>query len=91
MQTNIDALAARLRLSPYQTYVLAQNGYKYNLNKVKKIGDMVYAPYRCDSARGFWDEIEKILFGPRADLIGADRMIAYDRRRINTREFADRA
>lgn len=89
MQTNIDILAARLRLSPYQTYVLTRNGYKYNLNKIKKIGNLVYAPYRCNLARGFWDEIEKIFFGPRADLIGVDRMIVSDRRRINMRDFTD--
>jgi hypothetical protein len=84
--TSIDELSNRFQLSPYQIWVIRQNAYKYNLDKVRKFGQYVYAPYKCNLTRGFRDAIEKLLFGPRADLIGLDKMLAIDRRKINTQE-----
>jgi hypothetical protein len=77
---NIDDLIARYRLSPYQTWVVSRNAYKYNLERIRKLGNFVYAPYKCNIARDWRDAIEKLLRGPRADLIGTDRMIATDER-----------
>lgn len=80
-------MTRRFDLSPYQIYVLTRNGYKYNLAGIKKFGAAIYAPYHCEIPRGFRDMIEKLLFGPRADLIGSDRMIISDRRGINIRKM----
>jgi hypothetical protein len=86
--TTVDDLINRFRLSPYQIWVLGRNAYKYNLDKVRMFGRMVYAPYKCNLARGFRDAIEKLLFGGRADLIGPDRMLAHDQRRIRARKMS---
>jgi len=72
-----------LGLTAYQSYILGEYGYKYNLRRVRKIAGHVYAPYRCDAARGFRDAIKKMIYGPRADLIGPDCIVAYGERRIN--------
>jgi hypothetical protein len=88
VKADIDFLTKRFDLSPYQIYVLTRNGYKYNMNRIKKCGSAIYAPYQCGLARGFRDGIEKLLLGPRADLIGADRMIVSDQRGINLRKIA---
>jgi len=87
MNADIESLCERLKLSPYQIYVLTQHGYKYNLQKVKKFGNLVYAPYRCNIPRSFSDGIGKLLFGPRADLIDTDRIIISDQRRINIKKI----
>jgi hypothetical protein len=87
VMTDIDDLSNRFRMSPYQIWILRQNAYKYNLNKIRKFGHCIYAPYKCNLARSFQDAVKKILFGPRADLIGTDRMLASDQRRINIKRM----
>jgi hypothetical protein len=89
MQRDIDYINRRFNLSPFQVYVITRNGYKYNMDKIRRVGDAIYAPYRCGIPRSIRDALEKIIFGPRADLIGADRMIASDTRRMGRRRFAD--
>ncbi|MDR1337672.1 MAG: hypothetical protein LBJ73_01430 [Rickettsiales bacterium] len=75
-------LSQHLRLTPYQTYVLENNGMKYDLSRLVKRGDILYAPYLCDDRRGVTEFCARILFGRRADLIGTDRMLVRDRRGI---------
>ena len=83
MSYDVDFLTQKLGLTPFQSYVIRRNGYKYNMNGLKKSGPLVYAPYRCEIPRGFRDAVEKIIFGPRMDIIGGDRMIASDTRRVS--------
>jgi hypothetical protein len=78
----LDRLAGTLHLTPYQLYVLEQNGDKYDFNKLAKHGDILYAPYKCEISRSFQDSIKKLLLGPRADLIGRDSLLVFDRRGI---------
>ncbi|MDR1027535.1 MAG: hypothetical protein LBL46_03920 [Rickettsiales bacterium] len=85
MSYDMDFLTRRLGLTPFQSYVIRQNGYKYNMSNLKKFGPVVYAPYRCGIPRGFRDAIEKLLYGPRMDVIGTDRMLASDTRRVRLR------
>jgi len=77
---HLDELYYRYNLTPFQMFILNQNGYKYNLNKIRKIGKTIYAPYKCEISRSFYDSIQKILRGPRMDIIGPAEMLATDTR-----------
>jgi hypothetical protein len=81
-QRQIEMLARYLRLTPYQAYILEKNSTKYDFRRLVKRGGILYAPYRCDDRRGLAEYCARMLFGPRADLIGADRILASDRRGI---------
>lgn len=78
----IDQLTEKFQLTPYQAYILAKNGYKYDLGGLVKRGDVLYAPYRCRISSGFGDWCAKIIHGPRADLIGSDRLFVHNTRGI---------
>jgi hypothetical protein len=75
-------LNMHLRLTPYQLYVLGHNISKYDAHGVMQRGDVVYAPYAHDDATNVWDFLCRIFIGPRADLIGANQMLAYNQRGI---------
>lgn len=47
-----------------------------------KQGNLLYAPYRCNDSCGICDFFSKVINGPRADLIGADRMLIKNQRGI---------
>ncbi|MDR1360872.1 MAG: hypothetical protein LBJ18_01000 [Rickettsiales bacterium] len=81
-KTAVMKLSDLLRLTPYQSYILEQNGEKYNLDRLIKKGVVLYAPYRCTASRGIGDCIAKVFRGPRADLIGSDRILVRDQRGI---------
>ncbi|MCL2737281.1 MAG: hypothetical protein FWE17_00245 [Alphaproteobacteria bacterium] len=81
-KTQIEQLSERMGLSPYQSYILAINGHKYKLDSLVKRGDVLYAPYYCELTRDARDYFGKILYGPRADLIGPDRMLVIGQRGI---------
>ncbi|MDR1361232.1 MAG: hypothetical protein LBJ18_02895 [Rickettsiales bacterium] len=74
-KTYLEKISERLRLSPYQTYILSMNMQKYNMDRLIKRGDVLYAPYRCSLPRDTKDYFSKMFLGPRADLIGTDRML----------------
>jgi hypothetical protein len=74
----VSVLCDQLRLSPYQSYILQNNSKKYDLGRLIKRGGVLYAPY----ARIDTNIFARILFGPRADLIGADRLLIHDRRGV---------
>ncbi|MDR0741827.1 MAG: hypothetical protein LBF28_03570 [Rickettsiales bacterium] len=78
----VEMLAQHLRLTPYQTYVLGNNSSKYDFSRLVKRGSVLYAPYLCDDKHSAIDYCSRLLFGPRADLIGADKMLIRDRRGI---------
>ncbi|MDR0449290.1 MAG: hypothetical protein LBG89_02395 [Rickettsiales bacterium] len=78
----VERLIAIMKLSPYQAYVLQNYGHKYKLNSLKKKGPVLLAPYRNESARNFSDAIQRVLMGPRADLIGSDRILVQGQRGI---------
>lgn len=80
--TSAKRISERFHLSPYQFYILSQNAHKYDLERLQKRGDILYAPYKCHLARNARDYVDKVLHGPRADLIGADRMLVVDRRGV---------
>ncbi len=77
-------------LTPYQLYMLEVNADKYNLSKLVKYGDVLYAPYKCDICHGFIDKLRKVFFGPCADLIGPDMILVFNTRGINVRSFIHR-
>jgi hypothetical protein len=81
-KTSVMKISDKLNLTPYQAYVLEQNGDKYELDRLVKRGMVLYAPYRCISRKGFWDKLKKLFLGSRADLIGADRILVKDERGI---------
>jgi len=81
-KANAETISVRMRLSPYQSYILSQNAHKYNLDGLLKRGDILYAPYKCMLSRNTRDYVDKVLHGPRADLIGADRMLVIGRRGV---------
>lgn len=78
----ISMLAQHLRLTPYQTYILENNGRKYDFSRLQKRGGILYAPYLCNDKHSVIEYCARLLFGPRADLIGTDRMLIRDRRGI---------
>lgn len=78
----IDSLTDKLKLTPYQTYMIAKNGYKYDLKRLVKRGDVLYAPYKCRLSSGVRDWWSKLFLGPRADLIGADRLLVRGERGV---------
>jgi len=71
-----------LHLTPYQSYILEQNVHKYNLEKLAKRGNMLYAPYKCDCPQTFMDNVKHFFLGPRADLIGPENVISVDKRGV---------
>ncbi len=82
MKESVARKCEHLNLSPYQTYLITQNHEKYDIDKLVKRGNVLYAPYRRNHSRGFVDACLKILHGPRADLIGNEQMLVQDKRSI---------
>ena len=85
-ESQIASLCARLRLTPFQSYILEQNAYKYNLGRLVKRGDIVYVPY-IGSGNRWADAAARLLLGARADLIGPDKILVRAQRGIEF--FAD--
>lgn len=79
MYDYIDMLTRTLRLTSYQSYVLKNNMEKYNVGRLVKRGGVVYAPYNC---RGFGSFFMKLFCGRRADLIGQNKVLVRNRRKI---------
>lgn len=71
-------LCDQLRLSPYQSYILQNNSKRYDLSRLQKRGGVLYAPYARDDE----NLLVRLLFGPRADLIGADKLLIHNRRGV---------
>jgi hypothetical protein len=82
MCERIELISNRLRLSPYQSYILLLNKHKYKLDSLQKRGEVLYAPHHCDMATDTKDFFQKVLTGPRADLIGSERMLVVGQRGI---------
>jgi hypothetical protein len=78
----LERISRAMSLTPYQLYMLEINSDKYNLHRLVKCGDVLYAPYRCQMSNGILDCMKKIFIGPRADLIGTDRLLAFNKRGI---------
>ncbi|MDR0967338.1 MAG: hypothetical protein LBL75_00700 [Rickettsiales bacterium] len=69
----IIKLTDKLRLTPFQVMMMTEHGDRYNIEKLVKKGDVLYAPLR-KSVFNF--------FGARADLIGASKVLVRENRRI---------
>ncbi|MCL2369434.1 MAG: hypothetical protein FWC83_02040 [Alphaproteobacteria bacterium] len=82
MSERIECIANRLKLSPYQSYILLLNKHKYKLDGLQKRGEVLYAPHHCNAAHDTKDLFAKVLTGPRADLIGSERMLVVGQRGI---------
>ena len=82
IKTTAERISERLRLSPYQAYILSLNAHKYNLDGMQKRGDVLYAPYKCMLSNDARDYFSKVLMGPRVDLIGSDRMLVIGKRGV---------
>ncbi|MCL1891967.1 MAG: hypothetical protein FWF97_01565 [Alphaproteobacteria bacterium] len=74
---HIEKLAEHFRLSPFQISILEGHGDEYDLEKLVKKGDVLYAPYSHDS-----NFMAKFLSGPRADLVGKNRILVRNGRGI---------
>lgn len=68
-----------LRLTPYQSYVLASNSDKYNIGRIVKRGGVVFVPYQ---SRGIFGFFKKILFGVNVDVIGQNKMLVTNQRNV---------
>lgn len=78
----LERISRTMCLSPYQLYILQINIHKYNLRRLVKCGNALYAPYKCQITCGLVDCMKKIIFGSRGDLIGPDRLLAFNKRGI---------
>jgi hypothetical protein len=73
----IDKLTDKFRLSPFQALLLQEHGERYNLEKLVKKGDVLYAPLvRSGSA------VKRLFLGQSADLIGNNKILVRGRRGI---------
>jgi len=81
-KSQVSKLCERLRLSPYQSYVLEMNSHKYNLSRLVKRGGGLYAPYVADGTNRWSAAAARLVRGPRADLIGPDRILVRGQRGI---------
>jgi hypothetical protein len=66
-------------LTAYQTDTIVNNRMKYHVHKMVKHNGIVWIPYRT-APRDFREGALRVLFGPRADLLGADRVLSVGRR-----------
>ncbi|MDE6477715.1 MAG: hypothetical protein K2L94_00515 [Alphaproteobacteria bacterium] len=81
-KSQVSKLCERLRLTPYQSYILEMNCHKYNLSRLVKRGGVLYAPYLSGAKNRWTDAAARLVRGPRADLIGPDRMLVRAQRGI---------
>lgn len=77
MHESLEKLSEILNLSPYQRQCLAAG--EYNMGRLQKRGDILYAPHRVT---GFWRGISRIVRGTPADLIGRNKMLLRGQRDI---------
>jgi hypothetical protein len=85
----LERISRAMSLTPYQLYMLEINADKYDLHRLIKCGDVLYAPYKCERGHGFFEWIKKIFRGPRADLIGPDRLLVFNKRGIIPGNFSN--
>ncbi|MCL2538259.1 MAG: hypothetical protein FWF34_01755 [Alphaproteobacteria bacterium] len=81
-RNRIETLSALLRLTPYQSYILSVNHDRYDLEHLQKRGNVLYAPYKCGLCKTMWESIVQFFTGPRADLIGAEKVLVIGQRGI---------
>ena len=79
MDTNFDTLVKMLNLNNYQVNKLKNCLDRYDLSGLQKRGGVLFVPY---VEHGVWQRLVRHLFGPRADLIGADRMLLRNQRNV---------
>jgi hypothetical protein len=70
-----------LRLNDFQQKALFSNPEKYDLDKLVKKGVVIYAPIakQCKCLKG---RIKRLFFGPRADLVGENKILVENKRHI---------
>lgn len=81
-KTRVSMLCDQMRLSPYQSYVLQNNAKRYDLARLTRRGGVLYAPYAYDDHGNVHEFCSRMLRGPRADLIGLDRMLICGQRGV---------
>lgn len=79
---DLERLSIIMKLSPYQDYIVRNNQYKYNIRGLRKKGSVLLAPYKNENLDGFREGILRILHGPKADLIGSDKILVFGQRGI---------
>lgn len=77
---NFDLLSETMGLSPYQRQVLERQYDKYNVSRLVKRGDILYAPHV--SKGGVFYAARRLLMGTPADLIGKNKTLLAGKRRI---------
>jgi hypothetical protein len=82
MAAHIKDIVDILRLTPYQSYILSENSGIYDMYGIVKRGGVIWIPRKCRLSKDFIDHIGKVFRGPRADLIGPDRVLVYNQRGI---------
>lgn len=83
----LERISRAMCLTPYQLYMLEINADKYNLRRLVKCGNLLYAPYKNEICHGFISGIKKIFLGSNADLIGPDRLLVFNKRGIKIKSF----
>lgn len=78
-QRLLNKFIETLDLSPYQGEVVCKNQDVYSFAGMEKRGGVLYAPHR---RQGFLDAMVRIIYGPRADLIGEKYILQRDVRGI---------
>ena len=58
----VEMISQRMRLSPYQTYILEQNRHKYDLHQLTKRGGVLYAPYDDKICVGARECVAKFIY-----------------------------
>ncbi len=81
----LEQISRTMCLTSYQLYILEMNIDKYDFRRLVKYGDFLYAPYKVHFSSNFKDAIKEIIFGRRADLIGPDRLLVFNKRGIKIR------
>ena len=76
----IDKISFNLRLTPYQSDMLKNNIQKYNMGRIVKRGGVLYVPHM---SRGVFGGLVKLVCGVRADLIGQNKILIKNKRKIN--------
>lgn len=78
----LEQISRTMCLTSYQLYILEMNIDKYDFHRLVKHGDVLYAPYKIKIPCNFKEAIKNIFLGRRADLIGTDRLLVFNKRGI---------
>jgi len=77
----MDKAIDKLNLNTYQQHVLFGNPEKYDITGIVKKGVVVFAPLN-EQCRCLAEKLTRLFHGPKADLIGENKILATNQRGI---------